>query len=91
MTTPEPPDFIHECKSFEGEDEKTTVIECVCGWGLTLEGWGGKDENGKWISRESTDFVESFSNAHKLFHLDWPYETEPPDTWPGSWSGKESS
>ena len=79
-------EFHHECKSFE-QDDGSVVVECLCGWGVTLEGWEGHDENGRKIGRKPAKFVESFTNAHKLSQLQWPYPdhiASKPDTWPGT-------
>lgn len=73
-------DMLHELKSFDQEDE-TVVLECTCGWGVTLEGWEGEDEKGNKQSRSARKFVESFTNSHMLLNWQWPYEEKQPDNW----------
>lgn len=73
-------DMVHELKSFDQEDE-TVVLECTCGWGVTLEGWEGVDEKGNKMSRSAKKFVEAFTNSHLLLNWQWPYMDSPGREW----------
>lgn len=74
--------FDHNVKPFPQEDG-TIVLECACGWGATVQGWGSdypngvRDENGKKIGRKPEKMVESLTNAHQLSKLQWPYDKDP--------------
>ena len=85
--------FDHDVQTFP-QDDGTLVLECACGWGMTVAGWGSdypegvRDENGRKIGRKPEKMVEALINAHKLSQLQWPYNVEPynidhPASWPG--------